>query len=113
MKCNCLLVQICYFLKSSLYHIDEESKRTLNLPMMGTTETLSGYEGMTISLTDITDGVIASAPLLKAHGLIHKWQGGLKFDGVTAWINATDIDGECLISNKPESLQMVSLLLFI
>ena len=53
----------------------------------------SGYDGLTISLTDIKDGVITSAPALKAHGAIHKWQGGLKFDGATAWLNATDVDG--------------------
>lgn len=76
--------------------VEDDSKRTMNIPKLGTTETLSGYPGMTLSLTDIIDGVIPSASILKAHGLIHKWQGGLKFDGSTAWINATDVNGTYL-----------------
>ena len=63
------------------------------MPFVGTTETLSGHMGMTFLLSDIENGIIKSAPQLQAHGMIRMWQGGLKFDGKTAWINANTIDG--------------------
>ena len=58
-----------------------------------TMETLSGQHGVTWLLTDIQDGVITSSTNLVAHGDIQKWQGGLKLDGTSSWIEVKMIEG--------------------
>jgi len=57
-------------------------------------ETLSGHHDITWLLTDIQDGVITSSPdNIVAHGGIQKWQGGLKLDGKTGWIEIDTSEG--------------------
>ena len=60
----------------------------------GLSQTLSGRRGQTWLLTDIVDGTITSASSVRAHGHIEKWQGGLKLDGHTAWIEVNYTNGE-------------------
>ena len=56
-------------------------------------ETLSGHHGITWLLTNIQDGTITSTSDMVAHGNIQKWQGGLKLDGKTAWIEGRTTQG--------------------
>lgn len=77
---------------SAHFVTDKEEEKARNLPSAGSKETLSGHTGATLLLNDIENGVIKSKPPLKTHGNIRKWQGGLKFDGKTAWVNANILD---------------------
>ena len=57
-------------------------------------QTITGHHGVTWLLTNIEDDLITSAPTLMAHGDIENWQGGLKLDGKSSWIEVNTTEGE-------------------
>ena len=61
--------------------------------MIGSAATLSGHPGVTLLLTDIEKNFIKSSPFLVAYGTLHRWQGGLKFDGKSSWIDMDAVNG--------------------
>ena len=84
------------------FFIEKDDETISHLPMIGSTATLSGHSGVTLLLTDIEKNFIKSSPFLVAHGTLHRWQGGLKFDGKSSWIDMDAVNGMvvCKCSSK-------------